>query len=251
MWNYRAQCVCMFVHILWFLSQAGHPFQQRCAHSAYSHARLQQESPVFLLLLDCVWQLWRQFPLALGFSEALLLRLATEAYASDYGTFLGNNDQERSVVLLGKTFCVILTFILTCMVLTHSVFLLISGVLWEWKRRLTVCSRPCWGLRRGSITLTPCMSALSWQSGLQSTLSPCSSGEVSFDWHQCLLYAYVLLILKCLVADSSLCLILRLFSEVDPAGSSSGGGSGGNKKHGHWVGEDGTQLTTLPICMIM
>ncbi|XP_042356361.1 myotubularin-related protein 9 isoform X2 [Plectropomus leopardus] len=75
--------------------QAGHPFQQRCAHSAYSHARLQQEAPVFLLLLDCVWQLWRQFPLALGFSEALLLRLATEAYASDYGTFLCNSYQER------------------------------------------------------------------------------------------------------------------------------------------------------------
>lgn len=84
----------------WFVfvrSQGGHPFQQRCAHSAYSHARLQQESPVFLLLLDCVWQLWRQFPLALGFSESLLLRLATEAYASDYGTFLCNNHQERSV----------------------------------------------------------------------------------------------------------------------------------------------------------
>lgn len=79
--------------------QAGHPFQQRCAHSAYSHARLQQESPVFLLLLDCVWQLWRQFPLALGFSEALLLRLATEAYASDYGTFLCNSQRERSVGL--------------------------------------------------------------------------------------------------------------------------------------------------------
>ncbi|XP_056152203.1 myotubularin-related protein 9-like isoform X2 [Lampris incognitus] len=75
--------------------EAGHPFQYRCAHSAYSHARLQQEAPVYLLLLDCVWQLWRQFPLAMGFSEALLLRLATEAYASSYGTFLCNNDQER------------------------------------------------------------------------------------------------------------------------------------------------------------
>ncbi|XP_026158587.1 myotubularin-related protein 9-like isoform X2 [Mastacembelus armatus] len=86
--------------------QAGHPFQQRCAHSAYSHARLQQESPVFLLLLDCVWQLWRQFPLALGFSEALLLRLATEAYASDYGTFLCNSDQERCVLgVKEKTHC--------------------------------------------------------------------------------------------------------------------------------------------------
>ncbi|KAM3593996.1 uncharacterized protein V6R79_000504 [Siganus canaliculatus] len=75
--------------------QAGHPFRQRCAHFAYSHTRLQQEAPVFLLLLDCVWQLWRQFPLALGFSEALLLRLATEAYASNYGTLLCNSHQER------------------------------------------------------------------------------------------------------------------------------------------------------------
>uniref|UniRef100_A0A671Q144 Zgc:154055 n=1 Tax=Sinocyclocheilus anshuiensis TaxID=1608454 RepID=A0A671Q144_9TELE len=75
--------------------QAGHPFQQRCAHSAYSHARLKQECPSFLLLLDCVWQVWRQFPLALEFSEALLLRLAQEVYASNYGTFLCNSEQER------------------------------------------------------------------------------------------------------------------------------------------------------------
>lgn len=86
--------------------QAGHPFQQRCAHSAYSHTRLQQESPVFLLLLDCVWQLWHQFPLALGFSEVLLLRLATEVYASNYGTFLCNNDQERCALgVKDKTHC--------------------------------------------------------------------------------------------------------------------------------------------------
>ncbi|XP_077476594.1 myotubularin-related protein 9 isoform X3 [Stigmatopora argus] len=86
--------------------EAGHPFQQRCSHSAFSHARLQQECPVFLLLLDCVWQLWCQFPLALGFSEALLLRLATEAYASDYGTFLCNSDKERcSLQVKEKTHC--------------------------------------------------------------------------------------------------------------------------------------------------
>ncbi|XP_020775297.1 myotubularin-related protein 9 isoform X2 [Boleophthalmus pectinirostris] len=86
--------------------QAGHPFQHRCAHSAYSHARLQQESPVFLLLLDCVWQLWRQFPLALGFSEALLLKLATEAYASNYGSFLCNTEQERYALgVKEKTYC--------------------------------------------------------------------------------------------------------------------------------------------------
>ncbi|CAN9502314.1 unnamed protein product [Ophioblennius macclurei] len=86
--------------------EAGHPFQQRCAHAAFSHARLQQESPLFLLLLDCVWQLWRQFPLALAFSEALLLRLATEVYASNYGTFLCNSDQERCTLgVKTKTHC--------------------------------------------------------------------------------------------------------------------------------------------------
>ncbi|XP_029688783.1 myotubularin-related protein 9-like isoform X1 [Takifugu rubripes] len=86
--------------------QAGHPFQRRCAHSAYSHARIQQESPSFLLLLDCVWQLWHQFPLALGFSEALLLKLANEAYASNYGTFLCNRHQERCALgVMENTHC--------------------------------------------------------------------------------------------------------------------------------------------------
>ncbi|KAL0969238.1 hypothetical protein UPYG_G00224340 [Umbra pygmaea] len=86
--------------------QAGHPFQQRCAHSAYSHTRLRHEAPVFVLLLDCVWQLGRQFPLAMGFSEPLLLRLAKEVYASDYGTFLCNSDQERCATgLKERTHC--------------------------------------------------------------------------------------------------------------------------------------------------
>ncbi|XP_063039597.1 myotubularin-related protein 9 isoform X2 [Engraulis encrasicolus] len=86
--------------------QAGHPFQQRCARSAYSHARLRHEAPVFLLLLDCVWQLSRQFPLALQFGEPLLLRLAKEAYASDFGTFLCNNQQERcGLDLKDRTHC--------------------------------------------------------------------------------------------------------------------------------------------------
>lgn len=77
--------------------QAGHPFHLRCARSAYSHARLKQEAPLFLLFLDCVWQLSRQFPFSLEFSECLLLALFDNAYASDYGTFLCNNEKERRV----------------------------------------------------------------------------------------------------------------------------------------------------------
>uniref|UniRef100_A0A8B9EBT7 Myotubularin phosphatase domain-containing protein n=1 Tax=Anser cygnoides TaxID=8845 RepID=A0A8B9EBT7_ANSCY len=75
--------------------EAGHPFHLRCARSAYSHARLKQEAPLFLLFLDCVWQLSRQFPFSLEFGESLLLTLFDNAYASDYGTFLCNNEKER------------------------------------------------------------------------------------------------------------------------------------------------------------
>ncbi|XP_074018349.1 myotubularin-related protein 9-like [Numenius arquata] len=75
--------------------QAGHPFHLRCSRSAYSHARLKQEAPLFLLFLDCVWQLSRQFPFSLEFGERLLLTLFDNAYASAYGTFLCNNEKER------------------------------------------------------------------------------------------------------------------------------------------------------------
>ncbi|XP_039089123.1 LOW QUALITY PROTEIN: myotubularin-related protein 9-like [Hyaena hyaena] len=75
--------------------QAGHPFQLRCAHSAFSHARPKHEAPTFLLFLDCVWQLGRQFPLSLEFGEGLLLALFEHAYASPFGTFLCNSEKER------------------------------------------------------------------------------------------------------------------------------------------------------------
>ncbi|NXY11668.1 MTMR9 protein, partial [Pteruthius melanotis] len=77
--------------------QAGHPFQLRCARSASSHARGKQEAPLFLLFLDCVWQLSRQFPFSLEFGERLLLALFDNAYASAYGTFLCNSEKERSL----------------------------------------------------------------------------------------------------------------------------------------------------------
>ncbi|XP_062046856.1 myotubularin-related protein 9-like isoform X2 [Lepus europaeus] len=77
--------------------QAGHPFQLRCAHSAFSHARPKQEAPTFLLFLDCVWQLGRQFPLSLEFGEGLLLALFEHAYASPFGSFLCNSEKERGL----------------------------------------------------------------------------------------------------------------------------------------------------------
>ncbi|XP_023981382.1 myotubularin-related protein 9-like [Physeter macrocephalus] len=75
--------------------QAGHPFQLRCAHSAFSHTRPKHEAPIFLLFLDCVWQLGRQFPLSLEFGEGMLLALFDHSYASPFGTFLCNSEKER------------------------------------------------------------------------------------------------------------------------------------------------------------
>ena len=36
--------------------QAGHPFADRCAKSAFAITKHRQEAPSFLVFLDCVWQ---------------------------------------------------------------------------------------------------------------------------------------------------------------------------------------------------
>ncbi|XP_038627452.1 myotubularin-related protein 9 isoform X1 [Tachyglossus aculeatus] len=80
--------------------QAGHPFQQRCAQGAYASGKQKWEAPVFFLFLDCVWQVLRQFPCSFEFTEHFLILLLEHAYASQFGTFLGNNPSERSKLKL-------------------------------------------------------------------------------------------------------------------------------------------------------
>ncbi|CAI2732006.1 unnamed protein product [Schistosoma spindalis] len=74
---------------------AGHPFADRCQNSAFSLKPPKDESPVFILFLDCVWQLLRQYPNSFEFTDELLCVIAKHAYFSEYGTFLGNSSQER------------------------------------------------------------------------------------------------------------------------------------------------------------
>lgn len=76
--------------------QAGHPFRHRCAQSAYSNSKQKWEAPTFLLFLDCVWQILRQFPCSFQFNERFLITLFEHAYASQFGTFLCNDEYERS-----------------------------------------------------------------------------------------------------------------------------------------------------------
>ncbi|XP_048730213.1 myotubularin-related protein 9-like isoform X2 [Ostrea edulis] len=82
--------------------QAGHPFNDRCVKSAFAVTKNRQESPVFLLFLDCVWQIWQQFPCSFEFNEDFLVALITHAYYSDFGTFLCNNEKERKKFKLSE-----------------------------------------------------------------------------------------------------------------------------------------------------
>ncbi|XP_061461876.1 myotubularin-related protein 11 isoform X2 [Rhineura floridana] len=71
---------------------AGHPFLQRL-NLLQKNDR--DESPVFLLFLDCTWQLLRQFPWAFQFTEAYLAALHDSSYVPFCSTFLFNCHWER------------------------------------------------------------------------------------------------------------------------------------------------------------
>ncbi|XP_060611766.2 myotubularin-related protein 10 [Anolis sagrei] len=70
---------------------AGYPFLDRCNHLKKSD----KESPLFLLFLDCVWQLLEQYPSAFEFSEAYLTILYDSTRISLFGTFLFNSPHQR------------------------------------------------------------------------------------------------------------------------------------------------------------
>ncbi|NWR54399.1 MTMRB protein, partial [Bucorvus abyssinicus] len=72
---------------------AGHPFPRRLGLLRGDSPR--EEAPVFLLFLDCTWQLVRQFPAAFGFTEAYLLALHDSSFAPYSSTFLFSCQRQR------------------------------------------------------------------------------------------------------------------------------------------------------------
>ncbi|XP_040433910.1 LOW QUALITY PROTEIN: myotubularin-related protein 11, partial [Falco naumanni] len=72
---------------------AGHPFPHRLGLLRRDTPR--QEAPVFLLFLDCTWQLVRQFPAAFGFTESFLLALHDSSFAPYFSTFLFTCQRQR------------------------------------------------------------------------------------------------------------------------------------------------------------
>lgn len=71
---------------------SGHRF---CSRGNYHRDNDKEEAPVFLLFLDCVWQLWSQFPSRFQLTEDFLLVLHDSAQLPLFSTFLANCQRER------------------------------------------------------------------------------------------------------------------------------------------------------------
>lgn len=70
----------------------GHHFANRLSHILNPEI---EPSPLFLLFLDCVWQLSQQFPTAFLFSETYLTTLWDSAHISIFETFIFNCEHDR------------------------------------------------------------------------------------------------------------------------------------------------------------
>eukprot|EP00058_Branchiostoma_floridae_P009058 XP_002594546.1 hypothetical protein BRAFLDRAFT_130805 [Branchiostoma floridae] len=81
----------------WVVS--GHRFTDRL-HHVHTMDRESKESPVFLLFLDCVWQLLQQFPSCFEFTETYLTTLWDSARVPLFATFLFNSERDRYVACM-------------------------------------------------------------------------------------------------------------------------------------------------------
>uniref|UniRef100_A0A7N6AUR9 Myotubularin phosphatase domain-containing protein n=1 Tax=Anabas testudineus TaxID=64144 RepID=A0A7N6AUR9_ANATE len=72
---------------------AGHRFLDRCNHLNKSD---KEESPLFMLFLDCVWQMMNQYPAAFEFTEAYLTVLSDSMWIPLFSTFLFNSSKQRA-----------------------------------------------------------------------------------------------------------------------------------------------------------
>ncbi|XP_066252521.1 myotubularin-related protein 10-A [Euwallacea similis] len=77
----------------------GHPFANRLGHILSKEI---EQSPIFLLFLDCVWQLLQQYPRAFQISETYLTTLWDSAHISIFDTFLFNCQHDRFMASTGN-----------------------------------------------------------------------------------------------------------------------------------------------------
>ncbi|XP_077569793.1 myotubularin-related protein 10 [Stigmatopora nigra] len=75
----------------------GHRFLDRCNHLKKND---KEESPLFMLFLDCVWQLMNQYPAAFEFTEAYLTVLSDSMWIPLFSTFLFSSPKQRAQCLM-------------------------------------------------------------------------------------------------------------------------------------------------------
>jgi ribosome-associated translation inhibitor RaiA len=73
----------------------GHKFTERIGHVPLSSVEV---SPVFLQFIDCVFQVWKQFPSYFEFNELFLITILDHLYSCLFGNFLHNSDKERHLL---------------------------------------------------------------------------------------------------------------------------------------------------------
>lgn len=72
----------------------GHPFLTRLGRVKVDSSA-GQESPIFLLFLDCVWQMTEQFPASFEFTDTYLTTVWDSTQVSIFDTYLFNSELER------------------------------------------------------------------------------------------------------------------------------------------------------------
>ncbi|XP_029947478.1 myotubularin-related protein 10 isoform X2 [Salarias fasciatus] len=75
---------------------AGHRFLDRCNHLKKNDNK---ESPLFMLFLDCVWQMMNQYPAAFEFTETYLTVLSDSMWIPLFSTFLFSSPKQRTQYL--------------------------------------------------------------------------------------------------------------------------------------------------------
>lgn len=77
--------------------QAGHPFFSRHKQSCYTPSQNRQKTSgaTFALFLDCVYQIFNQFPCSFEYDSNFLVTLFEHSYFSQYGSFLCDSEKQR------------------------------------------------------------------------------------------------------------------------------------------------------------
>lgn len=112
----------------------GFMFHRRLGHGSLQSGE-DQRSPIFLQWLDCVWQVWRQYPLSFEFNENFLATVAHHSYSCRFGTFLYNCERHRRQAFLAtrtvrqRRGCCVCVFSLWTSTVRHHALFFFSGVL--------------------------------------------------------------------------------------------------------------------------